>query len=78
VSRLGFGDNITEPMADNDTIVAWFEQQSRDASEWQESQLWRNDCYAAGHPDDEDCYECDPRLRLERAEARLASRADGA
>lgn len=75
VRRLGFGDNITEPMADNDTIVAWFEQQSRDANEWQESQLWRNDCYEAGHPDDEDCYEHDPALRLERAEARAGEGA---
>lgn len=66
--RLGFGDNITEPMADNDTIVAWFEEQSRDANEWQESQLWRNDCYMKGHPELEDCWECDPALRLEAAE----------
>ena len=73
VSRLGFGDNITEPMADNDTIVAWFEQQSRDANEWQESQLWRNDCYAAGHPQDDDCHQCDPALRLEAAEAQVAA-----
>ena len=72
VSRLGFGDNISEPMADNDTIVAWFEQQSRDANEWQESQLWRNDCYVAGHPQDDDCHECDPALRLEAAEAQVA------
>jgi hypothetical protein len=72
VSRLGFGDNRTEPMADNDTIVAWFEQQSRDANEWQESQRWRDECYAAGHPEDQDCYEHDPARRLEQAEARLA------
>lgn len=70
-SRLGFGDNITEPMADNDTIVEWHEEQSRDANEWQESQLWRNDCYVKGHPSDEDCYECDPALRLEKAEAQV-------
>lgn len=73
VSRLGFGDNITEPMADNDTIVAWFEERGQAASEWDESQLWRNDCYAAGHSDSEDCWEHDPRLRLEAAE----QRADG-
>jgi hypothetical protein len=81
VSRLGFGDNITEPMADNETIVAWFEQQGRDANEWVESQLWRNDCYAAGHPQDDDCHACDPRLallaRAESAEAaHEALRAD--
>lgn len=72
VSRLGFGDNITEPMADNDTIVAWFEQQGRDASEWVESQLWRNDCYAMGHPQDDDCHECDPRLALIEAREEIA------
>ena len=59
-SRLGFGDGITEPMADNDTIVAWFEEQSRLANEWVEHELWRGDCYAAGHPDDEDCDEHGP------------------
>lgn len=66
--RLGFGDDITEPMADNDTIVAWFDEQSRDASEWRESQRWRDECYAAGHPTDEDCWEHDPALRLQKAE----------
>ncbi|HET7327866.1 MAG TPA: hypothetical protein VFJ14_11350 [Nocardioidaceae bacterium] len=65
-SRLGFGDNITERQADNDTIVAWFEEQSRDAKEWQESQLWRDDCYLAGHPEDEDCPEHDPILLAEQ------------
>jgi hypothetical protein len=72
VSRLGFGDNITEPMADNDTIVAWFAERVREADEWRESQRWRDECYAAGHPEDQDCYEHDPARRLERAEARLA------
>lgn len=71
--RLGFGDNVSEPQADNDTIVRWFEEQSRDANEWQESQLWRNDCYVAGHPEDDDCHECDPALRLEAAEAKVAA-----
>ena len=73
VSRLGFGNNITEPMADNDTIVKWFEEQSRDASEWQESQLWRNDCYEKGHPELDDCYECDPTLRLDTATQQIAA-----
>ncbi len=62
--RLGFGDGITEPMADNDTIVAWFEQQSRDASEWQEHELWRGDCYAAGHSELDDCDEHGPTCCL--------------
>ncbi|UIU47026.1 hypothetical protein [Microcystis phage MinS1] len=58
--RLGFGDGITEPQADNDTIVAWFKEQSRDAAEWREHELWRDDCYLAGHPQDEDCDDCGP------------------
>lgn len=74
--RLGFGDNITEPMADNDTIVAWFDEQGRDAAEWRESQHWRVDCHLAGHPDDEDCYEHDPARSLEAAESLAASRLD--
>jgi hypothetical protein len=69
VSRLGFGNNITEPMADNDTVVTWVEALDADASEWRESQRWRDECYAAGHPDDEDCYEHDPARRLEAAAA---------
>lgn len=69
VSRLGFGDGITEPMADNDTIVRYWEENDRHANEWIESQLWRNDCeFEKGHDPDEDCYECDPSLRLWRAE----------
>lgn len=32
-SRLGFGDGITEPMADNDTIVEFVEQLLMEASE---------------------------------------------
>jgi hypothetical protein len=36
VSRLGFGDNITEPMADNDTIVEFVDQVSMEASEHRE------------------------------------------
>lgn len=72
VSRLGFGDNITEPMASNDTIVDWYDEQASEAAEWRESQRWRDDCYAAGHPDDEDCREHDPTLRLAAAEAALA------
>lgn len=63
VSRLGFGDNITEPMADNDTVVAWYEERSREADEWRESQRWRDECALAGHSDDEDCSEHDPVAR---------------
>lgn len=64
VSRLGFGDNRTEPMADNDTIVRYWDEINGEAAEWRESQRWRNDCLVAGHPDDEDCWECDPDLIL--------------
>lgn len=35
-SRLGFGDGITEPMADNDTIVEFIEQLLMEASEHHE------------------------------------------
>lgn len=66
-SRLGFGDDITEPMADNDTIVKWFEQQGRDADEWIESQRWRGDCDEKGHPQDDDCLICDPLEKAKRA-----------
>lgn len=58
--RLGFGDGITEPQADNDTIVAWFEEQGREADEWREHESWRIDCIMAGHPEDEDCPEHGP------------------
>lgn len=71
--RLGFGDNVTEPQADNDTIVAHFDRVTAEASEWHETQLWRLDCLDAGHPDDEDCYVHDPSLRLYRAEAQVAA-----
>jgi len=72
VSRLGFGDNISEPMADNDTIVEWFEERGREASEWVESRAWRNDCHLAGHPDGEDCFEHDPALKLRGRISRVA------
>lgn len=71
VSRLGFGDNITEPMADNDTIVAWFDQQGAEAIEWRESQAWRIDCELAGHPQDDDCRECDPAFAEQRGARRV-------
>lgn len=73
--RLGFGDNITEPQADNDTIVAWFEQQGHDASEWVESQRWRDACHEKGHPDDEDCFECDPMFAYDRGKRDGAAEA---
>ncbi len=69
VSRLGFGDGVTEPMADNDTIVTWVDQRLLEAAEWRESQRWRDDCETAGHPNDEDCPEHDPAMRLMLAEA---------
>lgn len=36
VSRLGFGDGVTEPMADNDTIVEFVDQVLMEASEHRE------------------------------------------
>lgn len=77
VSRLGFGNGITEPMADNDTIVRWFEEQSSEAAEWRESQRWRDECYWQECPDDEDCYEHDPARRLERADAEVRRLREG-
>jgi len=65
--RLGFGPGFQEPKADNDTIIAFYEQESRDASEWRESQQWRGECALNGHRDDEDCYEHDPMLILHKA-----------
>ena len=59
-SRLGYGDGITEPMAPNDVIVEGVERDRADASEWHENQAWRNECAAAGCPDDDDCREHDP------------------
>ena len=75
VSRLGFGDGITEPMADDDTIVAWFDERCAEASEWRESQRWRDECASAGHSDDEDCHEHDPQFAATRARAEGAAAA---
>jgi hypothetical protein len=58
--RLGYGDGVTEPMAPNDVIVAGVEQDRADAREWHEHQAWRNECAAAGCPDDQDCRDHDP------------------
>ena len=70
--RLEFGDGVTEPQAPNDVIVAWVDRLDAEAREWQESQRWRDECHAAGHPDDEDCWEHDPGLQLMAAEAKVA------
>ena len=53
--RLGFGDGITEPMADNDTIVRRLYDEQRDADEWREHQRWLNDCAQAGCDPTQDC-----------------------
>ena len=70
-SRMGFGDGVTEPQADNDTIMRAWDEMSSQSMEWLESQSWRTDCYLAGHPDGEDCHEHDPALRLLNAEAEV-------
>lgn len=62
-SRLGYGDGVTEPMADNDTIVRGIEQVQADAREWHEHEQWRADCAEAGHPEDKDCAVHDPHHR---------------
>lgn len=54
-SRLGFGDGVTEPQADNDTIIDFVNEQGREAAEWREHQSWLNDCAAAGCDPLEDC-----------------------
>lgn len=43
-SRLGFGDGITEPMADNDTIVEFFDQRLMEASEHNECAVTCEPC----------------------------------
>ena len=63
-TALGYGDGITEPQIEHRDFVAECERQFAEASEWRESQRWRDECHEAGHPDDEDCYEHDPALVL--------------
>ena len=48
-------------------------RQFAEASEWRESQRWRDECHDAGHPDDEDCYEHDPALVLLTLRAKVAA-----
>lgn len=74
-SRLGYGDGITEPQIGFGEFLRECEEKFSEASDWRESQRWRDDCAAAGHPDDEDCFEHDPALRLERAE-RIGARVE--
>lgn len=79
--RLGFGDDITEPMADNNTIVAWFDQQGRDAAEWREHERFRDECLIAGHDPLNDCDEhgpgCCQRPHLTEEAAVAASESEG-
>lgn len=70
---LGYGDGVTEPQIGHVEFVAECERQFSEASEWRESQRWRDECHDAGHPDDEDCYEHDPALVLVTLRARLAA-----
>jgi hypothetical protein len=72
-TALGYGDGITEPQIEHRDFVAECERQFAEASEWRESQRWRDECHEAGHPDDEDCYEHDPVLALVALRARLAA-----
>ena len=69
VASLGFGDGHTEPQATPEQFQHAMERTLSDQSEWHESQLWRDACAMAGHPDDEDCAVHDPAIRLLDAEA---------
>ena len=70
---LGYGDGVTEPQIGHVEFVAECERQFSEASEWRESQRWRDECHDAGHPDDEDCYEHDPVLALVALRAKVAA-----
>ena len=72
-TALGYGDGITEPQIEHRDFVAECERQFAEASEWRESQRWRDECHDAGHPDDEDCYEHDPALVLLTLRAKVAA-----
>ena len=72
-TALGYGDGITEPQIEHRDFVAECERQFAEASEWRESQRWRDECHEAGHPDDEDCYEHDPVLALVALRAKVAA-----
>ncbi len=72
-TALGYGDGITEPQIEHQDFVAECERQFAEASEWRESQRWRDECHEAGHPDDEDCYEHDPVLALVALRAKVAA-----
>lgn len=72
-TALGYGDGITEPQIGHAEFIAECEREFSEASEWRESQRWRDECHEAGHPDDEDCYEHDPALVLVTLRARLAA-----
>lgn len=72
-TALGYGDGITEPQIEHRDFVAECERQFAEASEWRESQRWRDECHEAGHPDDEDCYEHDPALVLLTLRAKVAA-----
>jgi len=53
-------------VSDDEHIMRAWDEMSSQSKEW-----WRTDCYLAGHPDDEDCHEHDPSLRLIDAEAEV-------
>ena len=72
-TALGYGDGITEPQIEHRDFVAECERQFAEASEWRESQRWRDECHDAGHPDDEDCYEHDPALVLLTLRAKVSA-----
>lgn len=72
-SALGFGDGITEPMADNETIIQRVGEAVSDSNDlWD---LTQAECVWAGCDLDEDCHTHHPVLRAEAAEHR-ATRAE--
>lgn len=71
-AALGYGDGITEPQISHEDFIAETEQLGREAADWRETQLWRNECAEAGCPELEDCYLHDPSLIAEKNAAAVA------
>ena len=47
-TALGYGDGITEPQIEHRDFVAECERQFAEASEWRESQRWRDGLASSG------------------------------
>jgi hypothetical protein len=69
--RLGYGDGVTEPMADNDTIVREVESARMAAADYQELQtppITCDECYQRILRFDDLCDEHDLWARLRRGD----------